>query len=85
MAICLYDKIKIPSQIDQIDIGPILSSGSSMEITGDNLRNLWRKSVFISSLCYSLFSHALICVLISSCVSVSKLPIRVVWLPPGNT
>lgn len=23
MAICLYDKIKIPSQIDQIDIGPI--------------------------------------------------------------
>ena len=67
-----------------------------MEITGANLHNLWlnnfktsllpvAEKLFISSLCYSLFSHALICVLISSCVSVSKLPIRVVWLPPGNT
>ena len=48
MAICLYDKIKIPSQIAQIDIGP-------MEITGDDLRNLWRKS-FLSRLFAILYS-----------------------------
>ena len=55
MAICLYDKIKIPSQIAQIDIGPILNSWFSMEITGDNLRNLWRKS-FLSRLFAILYS-----------------------------
>ena len=55
MAICLYDKIKIPSQIAQIDIGSNLNSGSSMEITGDNLRNLWRKS-FLSRLFAILYS-----------------------------
>ena len=55
MAICLYDKIKIPSQIAQIDIGPILNSGSSMEITGENLRSLWRKS-FLPRLFAILYS-----------------------------
>ena len=37
-------KIKILPQIIQIDTSPILNSWFSMEITGENLRSLWRKS-----------------------------------------
>ena len=48
-------KIKILPQIIQIDTSPILNSWSSMEITGDNLRNLWRKS-FLSRLFAILYS-----------------------------
>ena len=54
MAICLYDKIKIPPQIAQIDT-PNIKQWSSMEITGDNLRSLWRKS-FLPRLFAILYS-----------------------------
>lgn len=55
MAICLYDKIKILPQIIQIDTSPILNSWFSMEITGENLRSLWRKS-FLPRLFAILYS-----------------------------
>ena len=48
-------KIKILPQIIQIDTSPILNSWFSMEITGENLRSLWRKS-FLPRLFAILYS-----------------------------
>ena len=48
-------KIKILPQIIQIDTSPILNSWFSMEITGENLRSVWRKS-FLPRLFAILYS-----------------------------
>lgn len=63
-------KIKILPQIIQIDTSPILNSWFSMEITGENLRSLWRKSFYLVSLLFFIQPCIDLCLDFFLCVGV---------------